>query len=74
MKENGKVLTFGYATTGMSNSRGFNKEKVYIINHSGDHNDTLCVIERKGKPQIKVKEVRRISKKLNNIIKNLKIY
>jgi len=43
----GKVLTFGYDSTGMSNSRGFRKEKIYLINHKGDHNDTICLMERR---------------------------
>lgn len=45
--EDGKVLTFGYATTGMAKSRGFEKERIYVINHKGDHNDTLLVVENK---------------------------
>lgn len=48
IKENGKVITFGYATTGMSASRGFNKKRGYIINHKGDHNDTLAIVEIKS--------------------------
>ena len=43
----GKVITFGYDSTGMSKSRGFEKQKVALINHKGDHNDTICVIERR---------------------------
>ena len=43
----GKVITFGYATTGMAKTRGFKKHRAYIINHKGDHNDTLCIVERK---------------------------
>jgi hypothetical protein len=47
INENGKVFTFGYATTGMGKTRGFDKKRVYVINHKGDHNDTLAVVERK---------------------------
>lgn len=47
VKPGGVVITFGYATTGMSKSRGFELEHVYVINHKGDHNDTLFTVERK---------------------------
>ena len=43
----GIIISFGYATTGMSKSRGFKKEHILVICHNGDHNDTLVVIERK---------------------------
>jgi len=47
IKAGGIVISFGYDTTGMSKSRGFAKEGICLINHSGDHNDTLVVVERK---------------------------
>jgi len=47
LNDNGVVITLGYDTVGMSKSRGFKKEHVCIICHSGDHNDTLCLKERK---------------------------
>lgn len=47
VRPGGKVITFGYSSTGMSKKRGFEKEKIYLINHLGDHNDTICVVERK---------------------------
>jgi len=48
----GKVLTFGYSSTGMSKSRGFTKKKIALINHKGDHNDTICVVEQKDNRQL----------------------
>lgn len=43
----GRVITLGYDTVGMSKSRGFEKIAVCIVCHGGDHNDTLCLVERK---------------------------
>jgi len=43
----GYVISFGYDTTGMGKTRGFELLHICIINHSGDHNDTLAIIERK---------------------------
>lgn len=31
----------------MSKKRGFKKEKIYLINHKGDINDTIVLVERK---------------------------
>jgi len=47
VSEGGFVISYGYDTTGMGRSRGFELVHVCVINHSGDHNDTLCIIERK---------------------------
>ncbi len=47
IKPDGKALTWGYDSTGMSQSRGFKKTEVALVNHKGDHNDTICVVERK---------------------------
>jgi hypothetical protein len=47
MAPNCKVITFGYDSTGMSKSRGFEKEEILLINNSGDHNDVIAVVERK---------------------------
>ena len=43
----GTVISYGYDTTGMGRQRGFELIHVCVVNHSGDHNDTLCIIERK---------------------------
>lgn len=43
----GTVISYGYDTTGMGRQRGFELIHVCVVNHSGDHNDTLCTIERK---------------------------
>jgi len=47
VKENGKVITLGFNSTGMGKKRGFKKEQLHIFNHGGNHSDTLMLIERK---------------------------
>lgn len=41
----GRVISFGFSSVGMSRSRGFTKKEICLVCHSGDHNDTICVIE-----------------------------
>jgi len=45
LNTNGRIIHFGYDTTGMGRSRGFNKIAICLVCHNGDHNDTLCVID-----------------------------
>jgi len=47
VRSGGKVISLGYDSTGMSKSRGFEKEKIALMNHKGTHNDTICLIESK---------------------------
>jgi hypothetical protein len=47
MNHDAHIISFGYDTVGMSRSRGFDKIAVCIVCHNGDHNDTLCLVERK---------------------------
>ena len=47
--DNGIVITLGYKSTSMGKKRGFEKIAIALICHSGDHNDTICLIERKIK-------------------------
>ncbi len=46
--DNGVIITLGYDTVGMGKGRGFKKEAICLVCHSGDHNDTLCLKERKS--------------------------
>jgi len=45
----GIVITYGYDSVGMSKSRGFKKLAICLVCHSGDHNDTIVVVEQKIK-------------------------
>lgn len=56
INENGRVISFGYDTTGMGKIRGFEKIAMCVVNHSGDHNDTLCLVE-----ELKNKDLRNFS-------------
>ena len=47
LNKDGVIITLGYDTVGMSKSRGFTKEAICLVCHSGDHNDTLVLKERK---------------------------
>jgi hypothetical protein len=47
LNDNGVIIALGYDTVGMGKRRGFKKEAICLICHSGDHNDTLCLKERK---------------------------
>jgi hypothetical protein len=46
MNEGCIVIHYGYDTVGMSKSRGFEKIGICVVCHNGDHNDTLCVVEK----------------------------
>jgi len=45
--EGGRVISLGYDSVGMSNSRGFRKIAICLVCHSGDHNDTIALVEEK---------------------------
>jgi len=44
----GLVITLGYDSVGMSKSRGFDKVAVCLVCHNGDHQDTICLVEKKS--------------------------
>jgi len=48
-----RVISLGYDSVGMSNSRGFKKVAICLVCHSGDHNDTICVVEDKVQQNLK---------------------
>jgi len=47
MKPGGKVITYGYNSTGLGKSRGFEIIKILLVCHGAEHNDTICTVERK---------------------------
>lgn len=47
LSEKGIVITLGYDSVGMARCRGFEKIAICLICHNGDHNDTICLVERK---------------------------
>ena len=46
LKPAGKVITFGYHTVVMGQSRGFEVEKIGIFSHGGAIHDTIASVER----------------------------
>jgi len=46
MPVGGKVISFGYDSVGMAAKRGFKKTAICLVCHGGDHNDTICVVDR----------------------------
>ena len=47
LSEKGRVISLGYSSVGMSESRGFMKLAICLVCHSGDFNDTICIVEEK---------------------------
>ncbi len=45
MKQDARVISCGFDSTGMSKSRGFIKTKILLVNHGGDHNDSIILVE-----------------------------
>lgn len=46
LKENSTIITYGYDTVGLSNRRGLKKKEICLVCHNGDHNDTICLVEK----------------------------
>lgn len=47
MKKDGIVISFGWNSCGIGKVRGFEIIEILIISHGGNHNDTICTVERK---------------------------
>jgi hypothetical protein len=45
----GVVLHFGWNTVGMGIKLGYEQEEILIVCHGSDHNDTICLAERRVK-------------------------
>jgi len=43
----GVVLSYGWNSTGMGIKHRFMQERILLVSHSGAHNDTICVAERR---------------------------
>lgn len=46
LKPGGRVISLGFNSTGMSVSRGFDKESILMVNCGGSHNDYIVMSER----------------------------
>jgi hypothetical protein len=47
LRDGGRVISLGFNSTGMSNSRGFEKESILLVNCGGSHNDYIVTSEVK---------------------------
>ena len=47
MKVNGKAISFGWNSAGIGKRRGFDIIRILLVSHGGNHNDTICTVERK---------------------------
>ena len=49
LKIGGKTITFSWNSSGIGKKRGFEITRILLVCHGSDHNDTICVVERKIK-------------------------
>lgn len=48
LRPEGIVLTFGWNSTGMGRKLGFEIVELLLVCHGSDHNDTICIAEKKA--------------------------
>lgn len=46
-KSNSIVISFGWNSNGIGKTKGFELLELLIVAHGGQHNDTICTVERK---------------------------
>jgi len=46
-KPNGIVISFGWNSNGIGKTKGFEIIELLTVAHGGQHNDTICTVERK---------------------------
>lgn len=47
LRSGGKVLCFGWNSMGLGLKRGFEMQRILLVPHGGNHNDTICTVEMK---------------------------
>lgn len=52
VKIGGKVITFGWNSSGIGNKYGFEIKRILLVPHGGWHNDTICTVEIKTRDVI----------------------
>jgi len=52
VKKGGYVISFGWNSNGMGKTRGYEIVEILLVAHGGNHNDTICLIEKKIKMKI----------------------
>lgn len=49
----GKALCFGWNSMGFGKKRSFNMQRILLVPHGGNHNDTICTVEIKVRDYIR---------------------
>jgi hypothetical protein len=47
MKIGSKTITFGWNSSGLGKTNGFEQTRILLVCHGGDHYDTICTVETK---------------------------
>jgi hypothetical protein len=47
VKVEGVVISFAWNTNGIGKTKGFEIIEILTVAHGGNHNDTLCTVEKK---------------------------
>ncbi len=53
IKVGGKVISFGWSSQGMGINRGFQLQRILLVPHGGQHNDTIVTVEIKTTSNLK---------------------
>ena len=48
IRPGGTVISFGWSSGGLGVGRGFKITKILLVAHGGNHNDTICTVEKKA--------------------------
>ena len=47
IKQKGKCISFGWSSQGLGKNRGFELQRILLVPHGGNHNDTIVTVETK---------------------------
>ena len=53
IQPDGLCLSFGWSSQGLGKNRGFKIIEILLVAHGGNHNDTICVVEKKVQSTLK---------------------
>ena len=56
VKVGGKIISFGWSSQGMGKTRGFEIQRILLVPHGGQHNDTIVVVEKKVQITLKMRK------------------
>lgn len=46
-----KCISFGWNSVGLGKTRGFKITRLLLVSHGGMHNDTICTVEERERPE-----------------------